>query len=31
MGQREWTGAKEDTKKLIKEEKEKVNKLEDGK
>jgi hypothetical protein len=31
MEQREWTGAKEDTNKLIKEENEKVNKLEEGK
>jgi hypothetical protein len=31
MEQREWTGAKEDRNKLIKEENEKVNKLEDGK
>jgi hypothetical protein len=30
MEQGEWTGAKEDTNKLIKEENEKVNKLEDG-
>ena len=31
MELREWTGAKEDMNKLIKEENEKVNKLEDGK
>lgn len=31
MELREWTGAKEDMNRLIKEENEKVNKLEDGK
>jgi hypothetical protein len=30
MGQGKWTGAKEGTNKLMKEENEKVNKLKDG-